>query len=122
MALEVSAREANLKQQFKLLLDSTAEAIYGIDLAGKCMFCNPACARLLGYAKGEDLLGQNMHSLVHHTRPDGSPFPAADSSIPQATRAGLGTRVEDAALYRAHPTSSPTHYSSNPLFHEPLSP
>ena len=43
MAFAVSAREISLKEQFKLLLDSTAEAIYGVDLNGKCVFSNPAC-------------------------------------------------------------------------------
>jgi PAS domain-containing protein len=35
----------------RLLLDSTAEAIYGIDIHGLCTFCNSACVRLLGYAE-----------------------------------------------------------------------
>ncbi len=75
MALEVSTREIGLKQQFKLLLDSTAEAIYGIDLEGNCVFCNPACARLLGYPNGEALLTRQMHLLAHHTHADGTPYP-----------------------------------------------
>src|SRR4029077_7623751 len=61
MAHEVSTRETGLKEQFKLLLDSTAEGIYGVDLEGNCIFCNPACAHLLGYKRPEDLLGHNMH-------------------------------------------------------------
>jgi len=36
------------EEQVRLLLSSTAEAIYGIDLEGNCTLCNPACARLLG--------------------------------------------------------------------------
>src|SRR5262249_5269790 len=83
MALQVSAREISLKQQFKLLLDSTAEAIYGIDLEGNCIFCNPACVGLLGYERVEDLLGRHMHSLMHHTRPDGSPYPESECRIYQ---------------------------------------
>src|ERR1019366_7520352 len=55
MVKEVTSRENGLKQQFKLLLDSTAEAIYGIDLNGNCIFCNPACAKLLGYESAEHL-------------------------------------------------------------------
>ena len=43
--------EAALKdseEQVRLLLDSTAEAIYGLDLEGNCTFCNPSTLRLLG--------------------------------------------------------------------------
>ena len=63
------------KERISLLLDSTAEAIYGLDLNGNCTFCNRACLRMLGYDKQDDLLGMNMHKLIHHTRVDGSPYP-----------------------------------------------
>ena len=39
------------EERIRLLLDSTAEAIYGMDRDGKCTFCNPATLRLLGYQK-----------------------------------------------------------------------
>ena len=63
------------EEQVRLVLDSTAEAIYGLDLQGNCTFCNRACLEILGYESDEELLGQNMHNLIHHTRPDGSPSP-----------------------------------------------
>ena len=69
--LEVGDRE----ERIRLLLDSTAEAIYGIDLNGICTFCNPACARLLGYDSPAALIGKQMHPLIHHTKPDGTPVP-----------------------------------------------
>src|SRR5262249_38401522 len=50
--------------QIRLLLDATAEAIYGLDLQGNCTFCNRACLRLLGYADPRDLLGKNVHALI----------------------------------------------------------
>ena len=56
-------------------------AIYGLDLAGNCTFCNPACIRFLGLASPEDLLGKNFHALCHHTRPDGRPYSRADCRI-----------------------------------------
>jgi PAS domain S-box-containing protein len=118
MALEVTAREIGLKQQFKLLLDSTAEAIYGVDRDGRCIFCNPACARLLGYDRGEDLLGKQMHELVHHTRSDGSPYPLADSRIARTMQEGKGAHVDDEVLWRADGTSFPAEYWSNPMTRE----
>src|SRR6202166_2999432 len=41
--------------QIRLLLDCTAEAIYGIDREGRCTFCNPAMRRLLGFEKVDAL-------------------------------------------------------------------
>ena len=58
-ALEVAERE----ERIRLLLDSTAEAIYGIDLNGICTFCNAACTRLLGYDSPAALIGKQMHPL-----------------------------------------------------------
>ena len=70
------------EEQVRLLLDSTAEGIYGLDVEGRCIFTNAACLRLLGYADSRDLLGKDMHSLIHHTRPDGTPHPPEECSAP----------------------------------------
>jgi PAS domain S-box-containing protein len=106
------------KEEFKLLLDSTAEGIYGIDLEGNCIFCNPACVHLLGYEKLEDLLGQHMHNLLHHTRPDGSPYPVGECRIYQAFREGKGTHVDDEVFWRADGSSFPAEYWSSPMYRE----
>ncbi len=57
----------------ELLLNSTGEGIYGVDLEGNCTFANPACLRLLGFDSDSELLGRNMHNLVHHSLPNGAP-------------------------------------------------
>jgi PAS domain-containing protein len=49
------------EEKLQLLLNSAAEAIYGIDMNGNCTFCNNACLLLLGYKHPEELLGKNMH-------------------------------------------------------------
>jgi PAS domain-containing protein len=61
------------KERVDLLLNSTAEAIYGVDPEGRCTFCNPATLRLLGYLDEKELLGKNLHALNHPHRPDGGP-------------------------------------------------
>ena len=78
------------EEHIRLLLDSTAEAIYGIDLEGRCTFANSTCARLLGYADTKQLLGRNMHSLIHHTRSDGSPYESEECRIFRAFRQNQG--------------------------------
>jgi two-component system CheB/CheR fusion protein len=59
------------KQQIQELLDSTAEAIYGVDRAGLCTFVNSACVRLLRYSSAEELIGRDMHGVVHRIPADG---------------------------------------------------
>ena len=78
-------READLQ----LLLDSTGEAIYGVDLNGNCTFSNRACLGLLGYRHASDLLGKNMHQMMHHSRSDGSSYPEAECLIEKTFRQGV---------------------------------
>jgi PAS domain S-box-containing protein len=101
----------------RLLLNSTGEAIYTIDLEGKCTFANPACLRLLGFESDTELLGRNMHQLVHHTRPNGEPYPEKDSRIYRAFREGKGTQVDDEVMWRADGSSFSTEYWSYPMEH-----
>ncbi|HEY7499166.1 MAG TPA: chemotaxis protein CheB [Vicinamibacterales bacterium] len=114
----VRAREeiAEREERIRLLLDSTAEAIYGIDLSGVCIFCNSACARLLGYDSPSALIGKQMHPLIHHTKPDGTPYAPEQSPIYQAMRHRDGAHVNDEVLWRADGTSFPAEYWSHPIF------
>ena len=68
---EEALHESN--EQIRLLMNSTAEAIYGLDLDGICTWCNSSCLTMLGYESSDELLGKNTHQMIHHTRPDGSP-------------------------------------------------
>ncbi|MGI9557400.1 MAG: PAS domain-containing protein, partial [Solirubrobacterales bacterium] len=99
----------------QLLLDSTGEGIYVIDTNGDCTFANPACADLLGYGSVAELLGKNMHDLIHHTRPNGDPYPEEECRIYQAVRQRKGTRVDDELLFRGDGSSFPAEYSSYPM-------
>jgi PAS domain S-box-containing protein len=107
------AAEGHLREsedKLRSILDSTAEAIYGIDLDGRCTFCNPACLRALGYANVDEILGKDMHSLFHHHRGDGTPFLVEVCRISRATRTGEGIHVDDELLWRANGTSFPAEY------------
>jgi PAS domain S-box-containing protein len=111
-----SGRES--EEKYLLLLNSVAEGIYGLDLEGRCTFCNPACLRLLGYQAPEDLLGKNMHALLHLTRADGTPYSEEDSEIYAAVRAGETSHVAEALQWRADGTSFLAAYWSYPMHKE----
>ena len=99
----------------RLLLDSTGEAIYALDMFGNCTFCNAPCLRLLGYQNAGELIGKNMHSLMHHTRPDGTPYPSVECRIYSAFRRGEGSHVDDEVVWRADGTSFPVEYWLYPI-------
>ena len=102
------------EEQIRLLLDSTAEAIYGIDLQGNCTFANPSCLKMLGYADMEQLLGKNMHRMIHYSYPDGNPMAVEDCRIYRAFRKGKGEHVDDEVFWRADGTTFPVEYWSYP--------
>ena len=104
-----------LSQRLRLLLESTGEGIFGVDLEGSCTFINRAGAQMLGW-RTEQVLGQNMHCLIHHTHGDGSAYPEADCPIFNAFRQGLPCRIDSEVLWRADGSSFSAEYSSYPIF------
>ncbi len=113
---EAALQESEL--QIRLLLDSTAEAIYGLDMVGNCTFANAACLQLLGYETTDDLIGNNMHNLIHHTRFDDSPYPMEECRIYKAFKRGKGSHVDDEVLWRADGTSFWAEYWSYPIYRD----
>ena len=99
----------------RLLLNSTGEGIYGTDMEGNCTFANSACLKLLGFEKDTDLLGKHMHNLVHHTRPDGEPYPVEECRIYQSFREHEGVHVEDEIMICADGSSFSAEYWSYPV-------
>ena len=99
---------------FEALLESTNEGLYGVDLEGRCTFLNRAGARMLGFSRYE-VLGRNMHRLIHHTRADRSPYPEEDCPIYHALRGGAAVRVEHEVLWRKDGTSFAAEYSGSPI-------
>jgi PAS domain S-box-containing protein len=109
---EQAQRES--EDKLRLLLDSTAEAIYGIDLENRCTFCNLACLRALGYERIDEVVGKNMHDLMHHTRADGSLFPVEECRVHRVIRTGKGDHAEEEVLWRTNGTGFPAEYWSHP--------
>ena len=106
-----------LANHVQMLMDSTGEGIYGIDLQGNCTFINRAATEMLGY-ESEEALGRNMHDLVHHSGADGSPRPVEQCLIFQAFMKGQGCRVDDEVFWRRDGTSVPVEYSSFPMIED----
>ena len=98
-----------------LLLNSTAEAIYGVDTDGNCTFCNPATLQLLGYSDVDDLLGKNVHNLMHHSHPDGSEYPIEDCPMNRVLKQGLPVHEDNEVFWRADNTCFPVEYWGHPI-------
>ena len=102
------------RDRLSLLLESTGEGIFGIDLAGDCVFVNRSAAQMLGWP-AEPLIGRNMHEAIHHSHEDGRHYPECDCPIFNAFRQGLPCRIDDEVLWRADGSAFWAEYSSHPI-------
>ncbi len=78
--------EAQLRYQRDLtqsITDNATTAIFMTDAGGRCTFANPAAEAMTGYSAAE-LVGEPLHDRIHHTRPDGSPYPMRECPIDRA--------------------------------------
>ncbi len=110
------AQEAleQMKQRNELLLRSAGEGIYGLDIQGRTTFVNPAAAKMIGW-KVEELLGKAQHDILHHTKPDGSPYPRDECPIYAAFKDGSVQHVSDEVFWRKDGSSFPVAYVSTPI-------
>jgi formate hydrogenlyase transcriptional activator len=103
------------ERRVRLMLDSAAEAICACDSSGTCLFANLSAAGILGYGDPAELLGRNLHSLEHHTRKDGRPYPIEECPIYLGFRNGESVHRDDEVYWRKDGTSFPVEYWSHPV-------
>jgi len=103
-----------IAKQMEMLLESTGQGIYGIDLQGDCTFVNRATCELIGY-RPEEVLGRKMHDLIHHHKPDGSVYPLTECPIYRAFKKGEGCCIDTELIWRRDGTPIPVEYSSFPI-------
>jgi PAS domain S-box-containing protein len=102
------------EDDFRAVLDAAEDGIYVVGRDGACTYLNRAGASMLGY-RPEELMGRPIHDLVHHTRPDGSPYPAAECRIGRAAIDGLRLRVEDEVFWHKDGSPVPVSYAVSPI-------
>lgn len=101
-------------QQLELLLNSTAEGIYGMDIQGNCTFCNQSAVSILGYESDQLLIGKPMHNLIHHSKRTKEPLAASECKIFRAIREGIGYAAEDEVFWKADGTWFEVSYHAYP--------
>jgi PAS domain S-box-containing protein len=96
------------------LLNAVGQGVYGVDRESRCTFINRAALDMLGYELDE-VLGRNMHDLIHHTHPDGSPFPQEECPLVQSFQTGRSVQLDNETLWRKDGTFFTAEYSSFPV-------
>ena len=111
---ENQKRLEQAEERSRLLLESAGEGIFGVGQDGLVSFINPAGLAMLGF-EAEEVIGQEVHALVHHTHADGTPYPLADCPMHQTLTRGTSAKIDDEILWRKDGTFFPVEYSSVPI-------
>lgn len=101
----------------ELILSSTSEGLIGVDSEGIITFANQSAERILGWSISE-LLGQPSHELIHHTRADGTAFPAEECGLYATMRNGESHSSEDDVFWTRSGASIPVQVTSSPIMDE----
>ncbi len=96
------------------ILEASADGLFGVDIHGRATFVNAACCRMLGYHP-EQVIGRSAHDLFHHSRPDGSPFPADECRGRQAWQAGEEARFDDIIYWHTDGHPVPVEMATRPV-------
>lgn len=102
------------EEQLRLLLEFSADGVYGTDDLGRVTFVNPAACRMLGYT-AKELLGQLMHEVIHDRRSDGSVYAESECPIGVTLRCGEPVRIEDEVFWRRDGVALPVTYATQPI-------
>lgn len=111
---QADERFRRLSEYNDLVLSSTDEGIFGVDLEMRCTFANPAAAKMLGYTP-EELIGRDVHQLIHGCREDGSPIGRDDLPIYKSLLNDTSHKEDEAVFWCKDDKSIPVQYLCNPI-------
>ncbi|MET7291842.1 PAS domain-containing protein [Streptomyces griseoloalbus] len=112
--VDTEAELARSQRQTEMILRAASEGVVGTDTDGRIVLVNPAAAQILGYRAGE-LGGRELHTLVLHSRADGSPFPYDESPLADTLRSGRKHRVRGQVVYAKNGDQLPVDLTTAPV-------
>ena len=110
--MEEALRDA--EERSRLILKSAGDGIIGVDTDGLILFANESAQDMLGW-KFEEMRGKRLHPLMHHTRPDGSPYPVQECPMYEAFTLSKESQVDNEILWRKDGSSFFVIYSARPM-------
>lgn len=103
-----------IERENQLLLQAVGDGIYGVNASGQTTFLNPAAEQMLGW-QADEVVGEDIHTLIHHTHADGDHYHVEDCPIYAAFHDGAVHRVDNEIFWRKDGTAFPVEYTSTPV-------
>lgn len=104
----------DIEREYRLILAAAGEGIYGVSAQGCTTFLNPAAEQMLGY-RAQELIGKDMHEIIHHHHSDGSLYLTNECPIYNAFKEGKINSVDNEVFWRKDGTAIPVEYTSTPI-------
>ena len=86
-------------RQLQTVAENATLALFIMDEQQQCTYMNPAAERLTGFTLAE-LQGKPLHDYIHHTHPDGRPYPLAECPIDQAFPQNMREQGEEVFVHK----------------------
>jgi diguanylate cyclase (GGDEF)-like protein/PAS domain S-box-containing protein len=115
---QIQKELAESKSKLNRLLNHLAEGVYEVDTSGNCTFVNKSFLTILGFRNESEVLGKNVHALIHHHRQDGRDYPNSECRIYRAFRSNQEVNVADEVFWRKDGSPIPVEYWSVPVIQD----
>ena len=112
LASERDLRSA--RDYMRAVADSMGDGLCTLDYEGRVVYINPRAEKMLGWTS-EELVGSDLHEVVHHTRADGSSYPAEECPLVAARATRSSARVADDVLVSRAGTLLPVQQVQTPF-------
>jgi PAS domain S-box-containing protein len=110
------AAEGYYRRHLEAIADNATLALFVMDEQQRCTYMNPAAERLTGFTL-QEVRGKPLHDYVHHTRPDGSPYPLEECPIDRAFPENMREQGEEVFV---HPDGHfyPVAFTASPILED----
>jgi PAS domain S-box-containing protein len=110
-SLTNTRRSNRLKQT---ITDNATAALFMMDARGYCTFMNPAAEEMTGYTF-EEISSKPLHYMIHHTHPDGTPYPLHECPIDKALPTNNSMRAHEDVFVRKDGTFFDVTCAARPI-------
>lgn len=113
-------RELDLQESETLvrtMAENSTQAMITMDDRGYLTYCNRAFLDMVGFDE-EEIRSKPLHDLIHHSHPDGSPYPMSECPIDRALPEDFTVRAHEDLFFRKDGSSFHVSCAASPIFRD----